>query len=331
MAYAPDELHGVCGMSPAFSTPDAISLTATDTLDADNLRAGLDRVIRDGVQMIATTGTFGQVWNLLWDEWQTAVVASIEAVNKRVPLMLGVTSANPRETVQRMKFVQEQGGEGVLLGVPYYYKLPIPDVVSFYRNLAELFPKLSIMIYHNPTNHRVHIPVAAFEELVKNKNIVAMKDSHRTTQEFLRLHEIIHGKIAHFVYQGQMYPYFDMGASGCWSHAIWSGPWPILRLYQAAVDGDVATVKQIMDEITPRRSGEGGDGDAGRAGHSHHEFAGYVNFGPPRPPHSLILQDPAVEAKNIEERKAEAAQWQALCDKYRPQVEARRGVLAGVA
>ena len=41
--------------------------------------------------MIATTGTFGQVWNLLWDEWQDAIVASIQAVNNRVPLMLGVT------------------------------------------------------------------------------------------------------------------------------------------------------------------------------------------------------------------------------------------------
>ena len=46
---------------------------------------------------VATTGTFGQVWNLLFDEWQDAIVASLQAVNKRVPLMLGVTSANPRE------------------------------------------------------------------------------------------------------------------------------------------------------------------------------------------------------------------------------------------
>jgi hypothetical protein len=39
--------------------------------------------------VIATLGTFGQIWNLLWEEWQDAVTASIQAVNKQVPLMLG--------------------------------------------------------------------------------------------------------------------------------------------------------------------------------------------------------------------------------------------------
>ena len=115
MAYAPDELHGICGMMPAFSTADAGSLTAVDTVDADATRDGLDRVIRDGVGLIATTGTFGQTWNLFYEEFQKIVKASIEAVDNRVPLMLGVTAANPRDVVRRMRFVREAGGQGVLL------------------------------------------------------------------------------------------------------------------------------------------------------------------------------------------------------------------------
>jgi dihydrodipicolinate synthase/N-acetylneuraminate lyase len=268
--------------------------------------------------MIATTGTFGQCWNLLPEEYQTLVRASIEAVKKRVPLMLGVTSPNPREVVQRMKFVREAGGEGVLLGVPYYYKLPIRDVVSFYQEIAKLFPDLSIMIYHNPTNHRVHIPVAAFQELAKIPNIVAMKDSHRGPVELQRLHDIIHGKISHFVNQSQLYPYYEMGASGCWSHAIWSGPWPVLAIYYAVVDGDVEKAKRVIADITAGRAGRGEDGEGGRAGHENHEYAGYVSFGPPRPPFSFNMADTEEKA-----RKG-AANWLKLCEKYRPEVEARR-------
>ena len=91
-------------------------------------------------------------------------------------------------------------------------------------------------------NHRVHIPVRVFQELVKIPQIVAMKDSHRDTREFLPLHEIIGGKIAHFVNQAQLYPYYEMGASGCWSIDAWMGPWPVIRLYEACVDGDVSWV-----------------------------------------------------------------------------------------
>ena len=88
MSYAPSDLYGVCGMMPAFSTADASSLTATNTVDVENLQVGVDRAIKDGMHMIATTGTFGQCYNLFFDEFQTLVRASLEAVDKRIPLRL---------------------------------------------------------------------------------------------------------------------------------------------------------------------------------------------------------------------------------------------------
>src|SRR5678815_243594 len=115
MSYAFDELKGVCGMMPAFATADASNIMATNTVDVDNLVDGVDRIIKDGIGLIATTGSFGQVWNLFQNEWEALVRAAIEATNKRVPLMLGVTSTNPREVAQKMKFVRDAGGEGVLL------------------------------------------------------------------------------------------------------------------------------------------------------------------------------------------------------------------------
>ncbi len=318
MAYAFDELKGVCGMMPAFATADASNLMATNTVDVDNLHDGVDRIINDGIGMIATTGSFGQCWNLLFDEFQALVRATIEAVDKRVPLMLGVTSTNPREVAQKMKFVREAGGEGVLLGLPYYDALPIPKVIAFYKDVAEAFPDLSIMIYHNPVNHRVHIPVRAFEELVKNPNIVAMKDSHHDTREMIPLHKIIGGKIAQFVNQSQLYPYYEMGASGCWSIDAWMGPWPVLRIYEACVDGDTDTAKRVIGELgggarPAAGSEDGGDGGGGNP----QEFAGYVKPGAPRPPASYS-QGSDERAKN------RAARWVELCDKYRPEVEAWR-------
>src|SRR5712692_4328250 len=249
MSYSHKELGGICAMSPAFATEDAGSMTASRTIDVDNVADGLDRVIRDGVHMIATLGTFGQVWNLLWEEWQDAVAGSIQAVNKRVPLMLGVTSANPREITRRMQFVREQGGEGVLLGLPYYDPLPVGDIPTMYREVAELFPDISIMIYHNPPNHRVHIPVSVFPELVKLPNIVAMKDSHRSPAEFIRLHDVIDGHIAHVCNTMQIYPYLEMGAAGIWNHSLFSGPWPVLAAWNAAKSGNGAKARDVVRDM----------------------------------------------------------------------------------
>ena len=92
---ASSELNGVLGMMPAFATDNATDIRATQTIAVDNLKEGVDRIIRDGVNNIATTGTYGECYNLLYDEFKTLAVATVDAVKKRVPLFIGVTSPQP--------------------------------------------------------------------------------------------------------------------------------------------------------------------------------------------------------------------------------------------
>ena len=35
-------------------------------------------------------------------------------------------------------------------------------MADFYTQIAEMFPKLGFLIYHNPVNHKVKIPVSVF-------------------------------------------------------------------------------------------------------------------------------------------------------------------------
>ena len=82
-----NELKGVLGMMPAFATPDAADIKATQTIAVDNLKEGVDKIIKDGIQNIATTGTYGECYGLLFDEFKTLAVATVETVKKRVPLL----------------------------------------------------------------------------------------------------------------------------------------------------------------------------------------------------------------------------------------------------
>src|SRR5207253_5645723 len=69
-----------------------------------------------------------------------------------ISLFIGCTSSNPCEVVQKMNFVKDLGADGVLLGVPYYETLHVQDAIKFYHDIADLFPNLNIVIYHNPDN-----------------------------------------------------------------------------------------------------------------------------------------------------------------------------------
>jgi dihydrodipicolinate synthase/N-acetylneuraminate lyase len=310
------ELNGVLGMMPSFATPDAVDVRATQTIAVDNLKEGVDKIIKDGVQNIATTGTYGECYNLLFDEFKTLAVATVETVRKRVPLFLGVTSPNPREVIQKMNFVKETEADGVLLGVPYYETLHVQDAIKFYHDIADLFPTLNIVVYHNPENHKFTIPVAAFKELVKKPNIIGMKDSHRTTQAFMNLQKIVKGKISVFCNQTQLYPYFNLGAVGCWSTEVWMGPWPVLYLIEMVRQGENQKAIEVIDDLI-------GDGSGGRpvpgAGNKRPaEFADYCKVGPTRVP---FVTFPEAE---LNKAKRRAAHWTKLNEKYRPLMEATR-------
>src|SRR5437867_8297716 len=161
------DVQGVMAMMPSFSTKDAVDLAPKNTMHVDNLKAGVDRMINDGIDVITTTRSLEECYNLDWDEYKTLAVAAVDAVKKRVPLFIGATSPNAREVVERLKFVQDIGGDGSLLGVPYYDAQSPEYMADFYTQIAEMFPKLAFLIYHNPVNHKVRIPVSRFHSVVK--------------------------------------------------------------------------------------------------------------------------------------------------------------------
>ena len=317
------ELHGVMAMMPAFATPDAADINATNTIDVANLTAGVDRMIRDGIDVIATTGSFGEFHTLLPDEFATLARATVEIVNRRVPLFIGCTALNSREAAQKMRVARDAGAEGVLVGVPFYFPATVENAVRFYHDIGALFPDLAIMVYHNPVLHNITLPVSAFNQLLQNRNVVAMKDSHRDPRQMMQLMKIADGRLSVFVNWAQSYPFMELGAAGFWSYDVWMGPWPMVALRDAVERGDVAAARDIILDVSRLNIGGGGVPPLSwreTASKLAIAKAGYCEPGPLRPPFVEIPDQVRERAEQF------AAFWQELNARYRPQVEA--GALA---
>lgn len=316
------DLHGLLAMMPAFATRDATNIRATDTVDVGNLRTAVDRIITDGANVIATSGSFGEFHTLLWEEFVTLTHAAVEAVGKRVPLFVGTTSLNTREAIQKMRVAQDAGADGVLLGLPFYFPSTVDNAIRFYQELGDMFPRLNIMIYHNPVLHRAPIPVSAFRALTENPRIIGMKDSHRDTKVFQDLQRVIKGKISVFVNALQYHPFAGLGAAGFWSYECWMGPWPLLRLRDLVDNGEIAAAQELMFEIMKLHEGTKGLEWRETAFKIAIAESDYCEPGPLRPP---FLEIP----KEVQERARErAAYWREICAKHRPFVEQRQLVTA---
>jgi trans-o-hydroxybenzylidenepyruvate hydratase-aldolase len=309
----PKDLSGLMAMMPAFATDDAADIRAVDTVDVERLHKGVDRMVRDGADVITTTGSFGECHSLLADEFRTLAHETAAAVKKRIPLFIGVPSANARETLQKIRMVAETGADGVIVGVPYYIPSSVPNAVQFFKDIAELFPKLGILIYHNPAIHHVTLPVDCFAEIVKSPNVIGMKDSHRDPFAFVKLMNIVRGKMSLFVGQWQYFDYAALGAAGVWSIDAWMGPWPLIALRDAVKRGDKETATAITLDIL------GADTTLMATNLQWREtaakiavrLAGYVDPGPLRAP--FIHIPPEVEAA----QRRSVERWLSVCEKYR--------------
>jgi len=217
------------------------------------------------------------------------------------------------EAIRQAKFAQDAGADGLLLGVPFYYQATVDNAVQFYHDVADALPKMGVMIYHNPTHHRVTIPVGAFKRITEKPNIVGMKDSHRTPLQFVELTNITKGKMSVFVNQTQMFPYATLGAAGCWSFNVWMGPSPVIRLRDACLAQDWEAAKQLCLDL----DGVGKVGpNIGNLSWRENVFklsvneAGYCTAGPLRAPWRIVPQEVTDNSKKI------AAYWKKLCEKY---------------
>jgi trans-o-hydroxybenzylidenepyruvate hydratase-aldolase len=314
------DLGGVCAMMPAFATDDAGDVNARQTVSVDRLSRAVDRIIGDGVNMLATTGSFGESHTLLWSEYQDLVRATVETARHRVPVFIGLTLLNTREVIERARVIRDAGADGILASLPFYFPLSVDNAVQFYQDIADALAGFPVMIYHNPPIHRTRLPVEAFRAITTRSNIVAMKDSHRSVNEFCHLMTHTKGHMAVFVNQAQMYPYGFLGAAGCWSITAWMGPWPVLRLRDACRRGDEATAREICMAMTEGGSGEGGPDMRWRE-NSHKlaiNAAGYCEAGPLRPPYRNV--PPEVLARS----QATARRWRDLCARYGAVEEATR-------
>lgn len=316
--YTPDELHGLNAMMPAFATEGATTLDAVDTIDVDNLTFAVNRIIDDGVGVISTTGSYGECYTLLFEEFQTLVKATLEAVHDRVPVFIGVTSQNGREAVRKARFAREAGAQGIFVGVPHYYCPTVANAIAFYNELSEMFPDLSIQVYHNPGLHRVEIPVGAFEQISKNRNIVSLKDSHRSPMEFMALQNIIQGKMSTFCNQWQYYPYAQWGARGFWSTAAWMGPQPLIYLRNLVDAGEYDKAREVLMDISNGGRNREGRGELDPQDNSRKlgaDYAGYCVQGPNRSPYVVVTPESLQQAIKHAER------WKRLVEKYSAFVE----------
>ncbi len=235
------------GVFPAVTTQfkEDLSIDVTDT------QRVIDDLIRDGVTGIIAMGTCGENNSLTAEEKRLLLKAIVEVVDKRVPVVTGVSELTTPLAVAWAQDAEKIGADGLMLLPAMVYVPKVEELVAHFKMVAEK-TALPIMLYNNPTAYRVNISVEALEALKPVKNIVAVKESAADTRRFTDLFNVFGSRYALFAglddvaFEGLL-----LGAQGWVSGLTSAFPHESVMLVKALEAGDIDTAREIYRWFLP--------------------------------------------------------------------------------
>jgi len=145
-----DDFVGVAGIVPTPATPDAGQWRAVQTIAYEETRKMVDLVVEAGVNILMTTGTFGECATLTWPELRGFVECVAQTAAGRVPVFAGVTTLNTRDTIERGRELLHVGADGLFVGRPMWLAMDDAAIVRYYQDIAHALPRVPLVVYDNP-------------------------------------------------------------------------------------------------------------------------------------------------------------------------------------
>ncbi|TMR93325.1 dihydrodipicolinate synthase family protein [Nonomuraea basaltis] len=145
-------------------------------LDAGRLREVLAWFLGQRAHGLVVNGTTGEWVAQSVDERQKVLEIARGAVGAQTPLLVGISSIRPDDTVILGRHAAEAGADGALLTIPPARWLRGDEIFDFYAVMARQIP-LPVLVYNVPAVVGYDLPTDLFARLLTIDGIVGVKDN----------------------------------------------------------------------------------------------------------------------------------------------------------
>ena len=309
------DLQGLYAIIPTPARAGAEKLSATNTIDLPETERLINALIRDGSRGLIVLGTTGECATVSNADYEAFVDCVMSTVKKRVPTFVGATALGGHEVYKRLKFAQERGADGSLLGLPMWQPLTTDMAVKYYAEVSKEFPKLAIMVYANARAFRFSFPLEFWVEVVKQAPTV-MSAKYSRSQGLKELIAGTNRKVNFMPIDmgvAEFYSISPATTTACWATAAAMGPQPAVAIMDAIAKNDQARIKQLNDDIAWANEPVAPMIEKPEL-FAHYniqlekvriEAAGYCKPGPIRPPYDVFPEEYAAGARECGRRWAE--------------------------
>ena len=156
--------------------PLVTPLLDRDVLDRAGLERLIDHVMTGGVHGLFLLGTTGEASALSSNLRREFVKAAVQQVNRRVPILVGVSDTSVVESLRLAQDVAELGADAIVVTTPYYLFLEQTELVEYVRLLDKESP-LPVVLYNMPRLTKQWFSLETLRAAMQFENVVGVKDS----------------------------------------------------------------------------------------------------------------------------------------------------------
>lgn len=157
-----------------------------DKIDFKSYKRMIDYYIGKGINGIIPLGTTGEVPVLSDFEFEEMIENTMEYVNGRVPVYVGIGGNYTANVVKKVKIAEYYDIQGILSVCPYYNKPGQEGIYEHFKKIAEE-TFLNIVLYNIPYRTGVNIENDTIHKLAEIKNIVGLKDASGDIKQTMAL------------------------------------------------------------------------------------------------------------------------------------------------
>ena len=222
------------------------------TVDEDALRELIEFQIENGTHGIVPCGTTGESPTLSHEEHEYVIEVTVQAVNKRVPVIAGTGSNSTKEAIRLTRFAKEIGADAALVVVPYYNK---PTQEGLYQHFKQIASQVDIpiILYNIPGRSVVNLAPETIARLARDfKNIVGVKEAAGSMPQASKILELCGMDFTLLSGEDALnYPLLTIGGQGFITVTANIAPSDVAELYNSFNNGDIDKARDLHYKLMP--------------------------------------------------------------------------------
>lgn len=220
-------------------------------VDYNALGRIIELQIAAGSDAIVALGTTAEASTLSSEEREEVARFIVDRVENRIPVIVGTGSNNTEVVIERSRFAEAVGADGLLIVTPYYNKTTQEGLVAHYCAIAEQV-RTPIIVYNVPSRTGLNVLPETMRKIMSNcGNVVGIKEASGNIEQIVRLAALCPDLDIYSGNDDHVVPILSVGGKGVISTVANIIPEVMHLMCRAFFDGDTEEAKRLQLALLP--------------------------------------------------------------------------------